>query len=59
MKKTILLSTIFLISMTINAQNWVDKFQDVNENFYSIQSEFNAYWRLLKSQFTLPTVMVL
>jgi PKD repeat protein len=30
--------------MTINAQNWVDKFQDVNENFYSIQSEFNAYW---------------
>lgn len=44
MKKTILLSTIFLISMTINAQNWVDKFQDVNENFYSIQSEFNAYW---------------
>jgi hypothetical protein len=30
--------------MTINAQNWVDKFQDVNENFYSIQSEFNSYW---------------
>ena len=44
MKKTILLSTIFLISMAINAQNWVDKFQDINENFYSIQSEFNAYW---------------
>ena len=44
MKKTILLSTIFLISMTINAQNWVDKFQDVNENFYSIQSEFNSHW---------------
>lgn len=44
MKKLLLFSTIILFSITINAQTWVDKYQNVNENFYSIQNEFNSYW---------------
>ncbi len=33
-----------LISFSISAQNWVDKKNNPNENFYSIQQEFNSYW---------------
>jgi len=36
---------IFLIvPQFLLAQNWIDKMQDPNENFYEVQEEFNAYW---------------
>ena len=44
MKKIAILSAFFLFSLTVISQTWVDKYHDVNENFYTIQNEFNAYW---------------
>lgn len=44
MKKISILSLFFVFSLTLISQTWVDKYLDVNENFYTIQSEFNAYW---------------
>jgi len=33
-----------LVPQFLFAQNWIDKMQDPNENFYEVQKEFNDYW---------------
>ena len=40
---TVLFFTV--LSFNLKAQLWVDKMQNPNENFYSIQQEFNTYWQ--------------
>ena len=35
----------FIVQSTVHAQTWVDKMQDSTQNFYSIQQEFNSYWK--------------
>lgn len=44
MKNIFLLITFTFFYITSVAQTWVDKLHNPSENFYSIQSEFNAYW---------------
>ena len=45
MKKEILpLLFCILFSTAAFTQNWVEKKNNPNENFYSIQQEFNSYW---------------
>lgn len=39
------ITLLIVITLQINAQTWVDKKLDPNENFYSIQQEFNTYWQ--------------
>ncbi len=39
---TVLFFTVLFFNL--KAQLWVEKMQDPNENFYSIQQEFNNYW---------------
>ncbi len=47
MYKKITFSFFAFLFFTINlqAQLWVDKMQNPNENFYSIQQEFKTYWQ--------------
>ena len=47
MYKKITISFFAFLFFTINlqAQLWVDKMQNPNENFYSIQQEFKTYWQ--------------
>jgi hypothetical protein len=33
------------IQFNAKAQSWVDKMQDSSQNFYTIQQEFNTYWK--------------
>ncbi|MES2764037.1 MAG: T9SS type A sorting domain-containing protein [Bacteroidota bacterium] len=35
---------LFLFSTSVFSQNWVDKKNDPNENFYTIRQEFYNYW---------------
>ena len=44
-KFTITFLFFTFLSFNVKAQLWVDKMQNTNENFYSIQQEFNAYWQ--------------
>ena len=44
-QKIISFAFVFLISYSTQAQLWVEKMQNPNENFYSIQQEFNNYWQ--------------
>lgn len=44
-KKTYLIVAFIVISISLKAQQWVEKMHDPNENFYSIQQEFNNYWQ--------------
>ncbi|MFY9309471.1 MAG: T9SS type A sorting domain-containing protein [Bacteroidia bacterium] len=34
----------FLLSGSLNAQDWVKKMQDPSVNFYDVQQSFNKYW---------------
>ena len=45
MKKLLFLISFSLTSISLFSQSWVDKFKNSNENFYSIQNEFNTYWQ--------------
>lgn len=44
-KTTLSVLIITLLGFNLKAQLWVDKMQNPNENFYSIQQEFNSYWQ--------------
>ena len=44
-KLTLTLLIFTVLSFNLKAQLWVDKMQNPNENFYSIQQEFKAYWQ--------------
>lgn len=35
---------LFIFSFSLKAQLWVEKMKNPQENFYSIQQEFNSYW---------------
>ena len=41
MKKILI---FLLVPQFLFAQNWIEKMQDPNENFYDVQKEFNDYW---------------
>ena len=43
MRKTLLLFTI--LPFITFSQEWVDKMQNPNNNFYEIQENFEEYWR--------------
>lgn len=44
MRKFVTLASILFLFTKANSQNWVDKKNDPNENFYTIQQEFENYW---------------
>lgn len=44
-KKRLIIVTLVFISYSFHAQQWVEKMRNPNENFYSIQQEFNNYWQ--------------
>jgi hypothetical protein len=44
MKKCVSLLLVFFLSIEFVAQNWVDKMQKTDGNFYEIKADFEAYW---------------
>src|SRR5215510_13874964 len=45
MKKIYLSALIAFILNYASAQKWINMMQDKNSNFYSVQKEFNNYWK--------------
>lgn len=42
--KHLILGIVILISNNLFSQEWVEKMQDPNVNFYEVQKSFNKYW---------------
>ena len=46
MKKIyLLLITMSFVATTASSQEWVKLMKDKNTNFYTVQNEFNSYWK--------------